>query len=398
MNDRTQTLLIARREFLERARSRAFIVTMIVLAVIVIGGMFLVGLLAGSSEASRLGVGGDSPDAIEADIEAAAAAIDEDIVVVTYTSAEAAVAGVESGDVGAALVDGDTIVVNRGVSASTYAIFDAAANATARRDLASDLGLTAEEVSSVVQPVQVGVEQLDPEDADEQARAVASFLAAIVLLTTIMMFGQFVAMGIVEEKQNRVVEIVLARAKTTSLLIGKVLGIGGLGLLQIASLGLAVVIGLALAPLPIEVPDLTRIGVTAVLWLFVWFVMGYLVYSFLYATLGATISRQEDMQSVAFIPAICIMPAYFLVVVSAGDGGSSAIVRIASFVPIWSPIIMPFRINTGDAAAWEIAVAMVITALTVVVLVRIGARIYRGAALRTGARISLKEAWRSAEA
>ena len=92
------------------------------------------------------------------------------------------------------------------------------------------------------------------------------------------------------------------------------------------------------------------------------------------------------------------MPAYFLVVVSAGDGGSSAIVRIASFVPIWSPIIMPFRINTGDAAAWEIAVAMVITALTVVVLVRIGARIYRGAALRAGARISLKEAWRSAEA
>ena len=396
MNDRTQTLLIAKREFFDRARSRAFIVTMVVLAVLVIGGMFLIGLLGGSAEATRLGIGGDSPANLQQDVEAAAAAIDEDVIVISYASADEAVAAVEAGDVEAALVDGTTIVVNRGVSASTFAIFDAAANATARRDLASELDLTDEQVAAVVQPVQVTVEQLDPEDPDEQARAVASFLAAIVLLTTIMMFGQFVAMGIVEEKQNRVVEIVLARAKTTSLLVGKVLGIGGLGLVQIASLGLAVIVGLSLAPLSIDVPDLTRIGVTAVLWLFVWFTMGYLVYSFLYATLGATISRQEDMQSVAFIPAICILPAYFLVVVSAGEATTSTLVRIASFVPLWSPIIMPFRINTGDAAAWEIVVALVITGLTVVALVRIGARIYRGAALRTGARISLREAWSAA--
>ena len=226
----------------------------------------------------------------------------------------------------------------------------------------------------------------------------ASFLAAIVLLTTIMMFGQFVAMGIVEEKQNRVVEIVLARARTTSLLIGKVLGIGALGLVQIASLGLAVMIGLAIAPLPIDVPDLTRIGVTAVIWLVVWFVLGYLVYSFLYATLGATLSRQEDMQSVAFIPALAILPAYFLVVVSASsEGGASAIVRIASYVPIWSPIVMPFRINTGDAQAWEVVLAIALAVVTVLALVRIGARIYRGAALRTGSRVSLREAWSLAE-
>jgi ABC-2 type transport system permease protein len=240
--------------------------------------------------------------------------------------------------------------------------------------------------------------QLDPQDPEEIARGVASFLAAIVLLTTIMVFGQFVAMGIVEEKQNRVVEVILSRAKTTSLLIGKVLGIGVLGLLQIMALGVAVIVGIVLAPLPdLGVPNLTSIGVTAVIWLIIWFILGYLEYSFLYATLGATISRQEDMQSVAFIPAILIMPAYFLVTITASTGGEpSTLARFASFFPLWSPVVMPFRINTGAIEWWEIVVAIALVGLMIVILVRVGARVYRGAALRTGGKVSLREAWASA--
>jgi ABC-2 type transport system permease protein len=202
----------------------------------------------------------------------------------------------------------------------------------------------------------------------------------------------------VEEKQNRVVEVVLAKVRTTSLLIGKVLGIGALGLVQIAALGLAVVVGLTLVPLPdVGVPNLTSIGLSAVLWLAFWFILGYLVYSFLYATLGATISRQEDMQSVAFIPAMAILPAYFLISFTAGAGGEpTPLVTVASFVPLWSPIVMPFRINTGSVAPWEVAVAVALAIGAIAALVMIGARVYRGAALRTGAKVSLRDAWRSA--
>jgi ABC-2 type transport system permease protein len=145
------------------------------------------------------------------------------------------------------------------------------------------------------------------------------------------------------------------------------------------------------------VPNLTSIGISAALWLLVWFVLGYMVYSFLYATLGATISRIEDLQSVAFIPALAILPSYFLIIASVSvESTTSPLVRIASFVPLWSPIVMPFRINVGTVEPWEVVLSVAIIIATTAILVRVGARVYRGAALRTGGRVSLREAWKTA--
>jgi ABC-2 type transport system permease protein len=399
MNRTQHIVIIARREFTERARSRVFLVTMGMLALLIVGGIFAISFIGPSDEAIPLGVAGDSPDGLVVDIEVAATALETDVTVTEYPDREAAVTAIESDGIVAALVDGSTIVANQSPSATVTAIFTAAANSAVRRETAADLGLSQGDVAAIVAPVQVTVEELEPEEPEQVARQVASFLAAIVLLTSIMVFGQFVAMGIVEEKQNRVVEVVLSKVRTTSLLIGKVLGIGALGLVQIAALGVAVVAGLVLAPLPdLGVSGLTTIGVSAVAWLVFWFILGYMVYSFLYATLGATISRQEDMQSVAFIPAIAILPAYFMVTVTSSIGGDvSPLVRLASFVPIWSPILMPMRISVGDAAPWEVALAVALVVAAVFVLVRVGARVYRGAALRTSGRVSLRQAWASAD-
>jgi ABC-2 type transport system permease protein len=398
VNHWRQIAIIARREFVERARSKVFLTTMGFIALLIIGGIALLSLIGTDEEATPLGIAGDSPTDIDRYIEEAALAFELDVTVTALGTSDDAVAAVEAGDVDAALVDGSTIVSNQGASATVTAIFTAAANAAVRADLAAELGLTGEEVAQILTPIDIRVLELDAADPDGIARGIASFLAALVLLTTIMLFGQFVAMGIVEEKQNRVVEVVLARVRTTSLLIGKVLGIGALGLVQISAIALAVVIGLTVVPLPdLGVPGLTTIGITAVAWLAFWFVLGYLVYSFIYAALGATISRQEDLQSVAYIPAFAIMPAYFLVSITSTSGGEvSPLVRAASFVPLWSPIVMPFRINVGSAEWWEVVLAVVIAVATIALLVAFGARVYRGAALRTGAKVSLRDAWRSA--
>ena len=398
MSDWRQVLIIARREFLERARSRVFLVTMGLIVLVIVGGIFLLSVVNFEGDATPLGVGGELPEGIVGDIEATASALEADVTVTEYGTRQEAEAAIEAGDIDAALIDGSTVIAMTTPSVTVQTIFTSAANAAVRRELAADLGLTGEEVQAIVSPVAISIEELEPDDPAEDARAAASFLSAIILLSTILIFGQFVAMGIVEEKQNRVVEVVLAKVRTTSLLIGKVLGIGALGILQIVAIGAAVVVGLTVAPVDdIGVPDLTSIGVLAVLWLGLWFVLGYLVYSFLYATFGATISRQEDMQSVAFIPALSIMPAYFLVVFTASSGGEvTPLIRIASFVPLWSPIIMPFRVNTGNAEPWEVALSIVIVLATIALLVFIGARVYRGAALRTGAKVSLREAWTSA--
>ena len=397
MNASQQVFLIARREFLERARSRVFLFTMLGLALLVMGGIFAVSFIGSGESSVPLGISGDSPEGITADIEAAAAALDTSVTVRNYPAASVEGA-IEQGEITAVLVDGSTIISNQAPSGTVVAIFTAAANSAVRREVSADLGLSDEEVVAIVAPVRVTVTELDPEEPEQIARGVASFLAAVVLLTTIMMFGQFVAMGIVEEKQNRVVEVILSKVRATSLLIGKVIGIGLLGLVQILAIGVAIVLGLVLAPLPdLGVPGLTTIGVTAVVWLVFWFMMGYMVYSFIYATLGATISRQEDMQSVAFIPAIAILPAYFFVSFTASTSGElSPLARLASYVPLWSPILMPYRINTGDAMWWEVVLAVALCLAAMAALIAVGSRVYRGAALRTGGKVSIREAWASA--
>ena len=398
MTPKNQVWIVARREFTERSKSRVFRGVLVGLSLLVIGGIFGVSLLVGRSDTTSMGVAGESPAGLVDEIEAAAEAVGADVVVIEFPTVDSATQAVESGEVHAVLVDGHTIVSLSGSSGAVASILSSAAHVAVRRQVASDLGLTGADVDSLLSPVQIEVVQLEPEEPEEpnhEARGVASFLSAIVLLTTIMMFGQFVAMGIVEEKQNRIVEVILSRARASSLVVGKVLGIGALGLVQIGVLGMAAVIGLLLAPLPeLDGLDITSVGLNAVVWLIFWFVLGYLLYSFMYATVGATISRQEDMQSVAFIPAISIMPAYLMMVFSI-EAGPGPWVRFASFVPIWSPILMPFRINLGDAPLWEVAIAVLLVILTIATLVRVGSRVYRGAALRTGGRVSLLDAWRS---
>ena len=398
MTPRNQVWIVARREFTERSKSKVFRGVLVALSLLIIGGIFGVSLLVGRSDTTSLGVAGDSPAGLVDEIEAAAEAVGADVVLVEYPTVDSARQAVESGEVQAVLVDGHTILSLSGSSGTVASIFSSAAHVAVRRQVASDLGLTEADVESLLAPVQIEVVQLEPEELEEphqEARGVASFLSALVLLTTIMMFGQFVAMGIVEEKQNRIVEVILSRAKASSLVVGKVLGIGALGLVQIGVLGMAAVVGLAIAPLPeLDGLDITSVGLTAVFWLIFWFVLGYLLYSFIYATVGATISRQEDMQSVAFIPAISIMPAYLMMVFSM-EAGPGPWIRLASFVPLWSPILMPFRINLGDAPLWEVALAVLLVIMFIAALVRIGSRVYRGAALRTGARVSLLDAWRS---
>ena len=396
-----QIWIVAKREFMERSKTKVFRFTLVGLSALVIGAILVASLLTGDAEPIATGVGGDSPPGIVEDIEAVAAASGEDVIVVRYDTGSIAKEAIESGAAEAVLIDGITVVSKTSPSRAVSSILATAAQANARKQVAAELGLSDADVATLVEPIVVQFVQLEPgepaepTDSGDEARAVASFFTSIVLLTTIMMFGQFVAVGIVEEKQNRIVEVILSRVTTSSLLIGKVLGIGALGLAQVTALGTAAVVGLMIAPVPsLEGLDLTNIGITAVVWLIFWFVLGYLTYSFMYATLGATISRQEDMPSIAFIPAIAIMPAYFLMIVSI-EGGSNIWVRIASFVPLWSPIVMPFRINTGDAQFWEIGLSVLFIAITIVGMVRLGSRVYRGAALRTGGRVSILDAWRS---
>ena len=262
-----------------------------------------------------------------------------------------------------------------------------------RKELASDLGLSLTEVDTLLYPVAFEQRTLQPAETDEdRAEEFAAIIGLMLLYISILIFGQFVMMGVMEEKQTRVVEVVLSRVKPTQVLIGKVLGIGLLGLIQIIALGGAVVFTLSVVDL-MDV-DLTGIGLKVLGLLVLWYLLGYTFYSFMYGALGATISRQEDMQGAAMLPVLLILPGFFVAQLSLVNP-EGWMARTASLIPIWSPMVMAVRSTASDVPLWEVGAAVLLLIVTTYGLVRVGGRIYRGAILHTGARTKLRAAWRS---
>ena len=391
MNRWTQTMLLAKREFVTRAKSKVFLVATGVIALVIMAIGPAASLFADDPEPIRIGIVGTEPVGIEEGLTARAALSEQQIEITRYDSVAAAEADLEDGTVDALLVDGTSIVFNEDESLVVVQVVTDSVNSRARIVLMEDLGLTPEEMRQLNEPEQLTVRTLVAPDPEDRPRRVAAFAGTLVLFVTILTFGQFVAMGTVEEKQNRVVEIVLSRVKASQVLVGKVLGIGALALVQLLVLSAAALVAVNI--IDIEGVPLGSIGAAIVAGVVFWFLLGYTLYAFLYATVGATVSRQEDLQGVLLLPAIFILPGYFISQLAVGDP-DLAIVRFGSFFPPWTPMIMPMRTALGSAQAWEVALSIALVVASIVLLVWVGSRVYTGALLRTGGTVKLRDAWR----
>ncbi len=389
-----QVALLAKRDFTERATSKPFLITMSLLVVAILAVGPIVNLVLGDeAEATKVGLQGTEPPGIEQEMQAQAQILEMEIEIVRYADRDAADTALTDGDVAVVLVDGVTIVFHTDESSRLIALVGGAVTTAVKTATLSEFGLSDTEVAAVVEPVPLDVVTLEVADPQEDAKSVAAFVGTLVLYVSILMFGQFVAMGTVEEKQNRVVEVILARVRPWQILVGKVVGIGLLGLLQLALLGGAAYGAAQLANL--SDIDLAGIGLPIIAGVFFWFVLGYTFYAFLYAAVGSTVSRQEDLQGAMMLPIILILPGYFIALIAA-ESPDGLLPTFASMFPPWAPFVMPVRIAAGVAQPWEIAIAVVGTGLAAAALVWIGSRVYAGAVLRTGGRVKFREAWRSA--
>ncbi len=393
MNRWTQTMLLTKREFLTRAKSKVFLVTMGVIALAIIAIGPVVSLFANDPEPIRIGIVGAEPAGIEEGLAARAALSEREVEITRYGSVAAAEADLEEGTVEALLVDGTSIVFNEEESLVVVQVVTDSVNSRARIALMDNFGLTSEEMQELNEPEQLAVRTLVAADSEEKPRRVAAFVGMVVLFMTIMTFGQFVAMGTVEEKQNRVVEIVLSRVKASQVLVGKVLGIGAVGVVQLLVLAAAALVSASI--IDIEGISLGSIGAEIVAGVVFWFLLGYTLYAFTYATLGATVSRQEDLQGVLALPTLFILPGFFIAQLAATNP-DSPIVRFGSLFPPWTPVVMPIRTALGSAQPWEVALSIALVVASIVLLVWIGSRVYKGALLRTGGKVKMRDAWRSA--
>jgi len=390
----TQVALLARREFVQRVTSKAFRVTMSLLTVAILAVGPIVSLVAGGpAEATKIGLVGEEIPGIEQEMHAQAALFDMEIEVTRFATRAEAESALADGSVALVVADEDEVVFQTEASSRLTALVHGAVDTTVKTVALSELGLSESEIASVVEPVPMTITTIEERDLQDDARSAAAFVGAILLYASIVLFGQFVAMGTVEEKQNRVVEVILSRVRPWQVLVGKVGGIGLLGLLQLMVLAGAAYVSAELGDF--SGIDVAAIGVPIIISLIFWFVLGYAFYAFLYAAAGSTVSRQEDLQGAIILPIGLILPGYFAAI-KAVENPDGLFPTIASWLPPWAPFVMPVRIATADPQIWEILVAVAGTALGAIALLWIGSRVYSGALLRTGGKIKLREAWKAA--
>jgi ABC-2 type transport system permease protein len=388
--------LVARREILERGRTRGFILSVLFTTVIVIGSFIVPALLFGDDSGTKIGVVEPAPAGLTAAIESTATQFEQTVEFSTYPDEAAANAALEDGTVDVVItmppdLSGPGEVRFHEEPDQTIVAILSNATIGLRQDAilgASDVDRAA--LTAAAQPP--AVVELDPQTEADQARFLFANIGAVLILVGIFGFGFTVLTGVVEEKQSRVVEVVLATVRARDLLMGKVLGIGVLGVIQLVVFVAAAVIA-ALVTDRLVLPTTTP-GAVAMLGL--WFVLGYALYSTALGFLGALASRMEEASNASTPVTVIAMLSYFVAIFAVISDPDGTVATIATFLPPSAPFVVPLRAAFDAIPPWQIGVSVVLTVVAIWVLFSIGARVYAGAVLQVGGRIKLRDAWRSA--
>ncbi|MEQ7123064.1 ABC transporter permease [Actinopolymorpha sp. B11F2] len=382
---REATRTVARRELSERLRDRSFWFSTVI-TLVILGAVLFMPKLFGNDGTHKVAIA-DGIYKLSAAVNAQEQLLGITVEQHQYSSEARAKVAVEDGDLDAYIMK-DKILVKEDLDDTLAAALQAAhRDVTATAQLRAK-GLDLDEARAVQSVPPLAVDALDPPDPKAEQRGQVAFIGSIVLYGQIIGYCMWVAFGIVEEKASRVVELILSAINTKALLAGKILGIGLLGFLQltlIAAFGL--LLGNATGMLEVTPDLLVPVG-----FVLLWFVLGYAFYSAVFAASAARVSRQEELQNVIGPANMLIMVSFFATFyVNFNPDGLAS--RLLGVIPPFSALCAPVRMSRGSAPWWETGLALGLMLAAIAFLVVAGARIYEGAILRMGAKISLKDAW-----
>lgn len=366
--------LVARRELLERGRSRAFLLSLVVSVAIILAGLFLPAVIGSGPGVQHLGIAGTPRAGVVDAIESVARTVNVALTVESVPDVATGEARLRSGSLDALIVtppDG---------SIPTYIV-----------KTRGDQLLQQVVASAFTTAPQIVFRELEAADPNRDTSFIFANVGVILLFISIFTFGTWVLTGVVEEKQSRVVEVVLATIEPRDLLIGKVIGIGLLGLAQLVLMvGVGLVAGVAGGRFTL--PPTTGFALVNLL---IWFVLGYAFYSTALGVLGALASRMEEASNASSPVSFIAMGGYFFSLIVALNDPAGTAARIATFVPPVSPMVVPLRAALGAIEPWEFVGSIVVMCAAIWALFVVGGRVYSGAVLQTGARMKLRDAWRA---
>ncbi|MFB9930235.1 ABC transporter permease [Amycolatopsis halotolerans] len=380
--------LVAKREINARLRTRSFVVSTAVMLLLLLGYVALQAFLAGDRETTRVALAGQA-QGIATQLENN----DRHLKIVLVQSESDGLTQVRDGDVDA-LVSGSAsrprVIVKSTLDTQLRTVLDNIAQQQVLDAQLYSANLDPAAVHQAVSATHADVQALEPVDPQAGTKLVTGIVVAILLYISIMTYGMFVAQGVVEEKSSRVVEILLATVRPVQLLLGKVVGLGLVGLAQLAILAVAGLIAGGVS----GVFSISSVALGTLGWGLVWYLLGFLLYAMLYGAAGALVSRQEDTQAVVGPVNIALVSGFVAGISLLTQAPHGTATRVVSLIPLLSPILMPARIALGAVEPWEVALSLVLTIALIAVVTWAGARVYRNGVLRVGSRVRLVDALR----
>ncbi len=307
------------------------------------------------------------------------------------------------------VVTGDTPARYHGSNATNSTVtadLRAAVQSAVQTTRLAEAGIDPDQVGTALRPVRIDANKLDARGTTGSAEAAIfiGIIMAFAIYMAVLLYGAAVMNGVLEEKRDKIVELILSSVRARDLLIGKVLGIGGAGMLQMAIWVLVAAFmltyGVALAgfvdvdPTAVqqvqETPLLDIMPASAAPIFLVYFAAGFLIYSTLYAALGAVTNTAQEAQQFVF-PVMMPLLIGVLIAMSGAQNPDSTMVVIGSIFPLTSPLVMPVRAVTASVPALELALSIGLAFATAGLIVWMSAKVYRIGILSSGKRPTLAQ-------
>ncbi len=255
----------------------------------------------------------------------------------------------------------------------------------------SKLDLTEEELQSLTPNFEYSIEQT--EEQKVSGNVLAMMMLSIVLFYAIYFCAYQVSSSITTEKTSKIMETLVTSTSPRTIVLGKTIGIGLVGLIQVCVFVAVALISakLFLEPGMLEsVLDMSQMTPYLAIITIIYFILGYFTYALLYALTGSTVGKPEDIQSantpVAILAVIGFYLSYFTMMNPTSDLNT-----FAALFPISSPFCMPFRIMMGIASGTEVAISIAILAVTILIIAKVAIKIYSNAILNYGTKMSFKD-------
>jgi ABC-2 type transport system permease protein len=415
-------LLIIRREFLERVRTRAFVLGTVLFPVFMMALVFLPALIKSDGGARTLVMVDQSPAGIGQRVERVLETPKAEKGAIRYTvervggsldaQRDRLNARVEAKEIDGYVWIGPDVLASNQVQYRARDVtkvqvlrdLGQAVTGAVREERLRGSGVTAGQVAALVREVDVKAARITGDGQDGGnvfATMITAYVLAILFMQLIMIYGQAAMRSVLEEKNNRIVEVIVSSVRASHLMAGKVLGMAAVALLQVGiwvsfSLLLSSQSAMLSRRFGMDAGAFRALQMPAGVWaaVLVYFLLGFILYAATFAAAGSTVTSEQEAQQLALpLTLPLIVPIIFIQPILMDPLGSTA--RTLSLIPFTSPVVMPMRVVATQIPVAEIALSIGLLIAGALAVLWAAGKIYRVGILSTGKKPTLRElaAW-----